>query len=401
MSTTKTKNALVSSVFALILCFSMLIGTTYAWFTDSVTSMNNTIVAGNLDVEMKYLAADGTWKSVGENTNLFMENALWEPGHTETVYLKIINNGSLAFNYKLGVNIVEEVASVNVNDDDFKLSSFIMMGAVNDQSTAYPSRDDALNALDVNAVAPISKGYVKEGTLYPKNNTPMGGANEQYVALVVYMPETVGNEANYKKGADVPTIKLGVNLLATQETYEKDSFDDKYDAGANTALPPVPVEKFTIDELDVYDVFNAGASQTTLTNVTLDIYSFIATDYEERYPMDEYKNWTCDFFVSTNSPVDEGLILAGNYSTFGWIGFWVPENDQAYEPVGLLGVVTNGGESNWTYEEIHDIVQIFRCGLIDYNENNSGVDVTVELRMTSPDKTQTITVSSITVTLGQ
>ena len=47
-----TKNALISSVLALVLCFTMLLGTTYAWFTDSVTSATNIIAAGNLDIEL-------------------------------------------------------------------------------------------------------------------------------------------------------------------------------------------------------------------------------------------------------------------------------------------------------------------------------------------------------------
>ena len=49
-----TKRALFSSVMALILCFSMLVGTTFAWFTDEVKSGVNQIVAGNLDVELEY-----------------------------------------------------------------------------------------------------------------------------------------------------------------------------------------------------------------------------------------------------------------------------------------------------------------------------------------------------------
>ena len=62
-------------------------------------------------------------------------------------------------------------------------------------------------------------------------------------------------------------------------------------------------------------------------------------------------------------------------------------------------MVTSGGESNWTYKDVCDDVQIFRCGLIDHAGVNAGVKVTVQLRMTSPDKLQTIVVREITVTL--
>ena len=90
-----TKRALISSAIALLLCFSMLIGTTFAWFTDSVSSATNQIIAGNLDVEMYYQnstttdnwtkTGDDTWKKVTEKSHIFMAGALWEPGHTEVV----------------------------------------------------------------------------------------------------------------------------------------------------------------------------------------------------------------------------------------------------------------------------------------------------------------------------
>ncbi len=397
MNRTATKRALLTSLMALILCISMFIGTTFAWFTDSVTSGKNKIVAGNLDVEVEYLAADGKWTTVGANTNVFMEGALWEPGHTEVVYLKVKNAGTLAFDYKLGVSIVEEVKSINVYDEEFKLSDYIVMGAVEDVTAAYADRAAARAQLNANAIKPLSNNYAFEGSLYPVNNAT-GDATEKYLSLVVYMPETVGNEANYKKGADVPQITLGLNVLATQETYEKDSFNNQYDKDANVTVPPVPSYEQNLT-FDVYDAFNAGLAPTSITTTTT-VYEFVANNYSDVYPVDEYANWTCDYFVSTDSAVDEGTVLFGNYGTFGWLGFWVPEKDSAYAPTGLLGAVSHGGESNWTYADIHSGVQVFRCGIVDHLGNNAGVKATVELRMTSPDKTQVIVVDSITVTLG-
>ncbi len=102
MTKTKTAKALLASVLALVLCLSMLIGTTFAWFTDSVTSANNIIKSGNLDVTMDW--ADGTkavpaadseeWTdaSVGAIFNY----ELWEPGYTEVRHIQIANVGSLA-----------------------------------------------------------------------------------------------------------------------------------------------------------------------------------------------------------------------------------------------------------------------------------------------------------------
>ena len=86
-----TKRALFSSVVALLLCFTMLLGTTFAWFTDSAVSGNNIIKTGNLDMKLSWrpYGADHAeeWAEVTENTVLFGKDALYEPGYTEAVWL--------------------------------------------------------------------------------------------------------------------------------------------------------------------------------------------------------------------------------------------------------------------------------------------------------------------------
>ena len=96
MTTKKsTKRALLSNVLAMLLCVAMLIGTTFAWFTDSVTSGKNKIVAGNLDIDL--VDAEGNslegetigWKAFDEREQ---DQILWEPGctyNTEEFYIKM------------------------------------------------------------------------------------------------------------------------------------------------------------------------------------------------------------------------------------------------------------------------------------------------------------------------
>lgn len=229
----KRKNALLHSILALLLCFSMLIGTTFAWFTDSVTSSNNRIMTGNLDVDMEYW--NGTaWDTVGENTPLFDPNALWEPGYTEVVYLKVLNKGNLALKYRLGVNIAGEVGSINKAGEDFLLSSYIKFGVVLGTTEArYATRTDARAAL-------TSTKLISEGYLSDVGNIEAGGA-PHYIALVVYMPEETGNEANYDPAYDAPVITLGVSLEATQMSAESDAFGTDYDKGATFAEKPLNV----------------------------------------------------------------------------------------------------------------------------------------------------------------
>ena len=227
-----TKRALFSSVVALILCFSMLVGTTFAWFTDSVESGMNTIVAGNLDVELYYQVEGQTdWTKVEANTNVFMENALWEPGHTEVVKLKIVNEGTLALKYQLGVNVASETGSVNVKGQEFKLSEFIKYGIV-DGAQTY-TRDQAIAAVDATATA-LNVAWNSGTTqlLVDDPDTTDAKENEKIVTMVVYMPTSVGNEANYAKGENIPTINLGINVFATQLAAEEDSFGKNYDEEA-------------------------------------------------------------------------------------------------------------------------------------------------------------------------
>ena len=106
MANKATKRALLSSVLALFLCFSMLLGTTYAWFTDSVTSANNIIQSGTLDVEMEWaegkeIPSSANWKDA--STGAIFNYDRWEPGYVEAKHLKITNAGTLALKYQLRI----------------------------------------------------------------------------------------------------------------------------------------------------------------------------------------------------------------------------------------------------------------------------------------------------------
>ena len=220
MSKNTTKRSLLASVFALVLCVAMLVGSTFAWFTDTATTGVNKITSGKLDVKLSYAKDKNCteWAEVKNTTKLFDDSALWEPGHTEVAYLKVENAGNLALKYQLSVNVANEVSGTNVNGESFNLSDYIKMGVVENRSTPFADRNAARTAVtDAGNIAT----YTKTGTI-AANDT-----NAQYVALVVYMPETVGNEANY--GTKAPSIDLGVKLAATQYTEESDSFGKDYD----------------------------------------------------------------------------------------------------------------------------------------------------------------------------
>ena len=225
-----TKKALVASILSLCMCFSMLLGTTFAWFTDSVTSANNIITAGNLDVELEYKKVENgaitDWDTVDGKDNIFDKNALWEPGRVEVVYLKVSNLGTLALKYQLGVNFTE-TPGVNVAGETLKLSDHLVFKVVEmpDALTTYTDREA------VELAAGTEKGIKDYNGITKPLDAKDGTNDEDYVALIVYMPETVGNEANYR-GDAIPQITLGINLFATQYNKESDSFGSDYDEEA-------------------------------------------------------------------------------------------------------------------------------------------------------------------------
>lgn len=114
------KRALLSSAFSLIICVAMLIGTTFAWFTDTASTGVNKIQAGNLDValEMKdgdnWVSAEGKTLTFKTKDNRAADQILWEPGCTyELPQLRVVNKGNLALKYKIQITGIQGDAKLN------------------------------------------------------------------------------------------------------------------------------------------------------------------------------------------------------------------------------------------------------------------------------------------------
>ena len=234
MSTKKaTRRALLTSVMALVMCLVMLVGTTFAWFTDSVTSGVNTIKSGNLDMEVTYKTAKGGEQATGtltDQTKLFDDGALWEPGHVEYAVLTVKNVGSLALKYKLGINVANEVVGKTADNADIKLSEHLRYAVLPGDVTTAAGFDRAALLAAAGEGTPLANTD-RTGELYPAAVATGEQKNEETVTLVVWMPTTVGNEANHD-GTNVPSIDLGINLVATQKDSEEDSFGKDYDESA-------------------------------------------------------------------------------------------------------------------------------------------------------------------------
>ena len=227
--TKSTKRALLLSALSLLLCVSMFIGSTYAWFTDSVTSGSNVIQSGNLDIDVQYTLDGETWKDLAGATDLF-QKGLWEPGHTEVVALKIENKGSLALKYVASMNIFNEVVGKNKDGGDIVLSDILTVSTLTQQVNQVGDISVMLAYMGENMVAYEETTSFKAGNILEADKELSAG-EAHYVIIKVDMAETVGNEANHD-GVNVPSIEFGLNVLATQYTYENDSFGNQYDKEA-------------------------------------------------------------------------------------------------------------------------------------------------------------------------
>ena len=238
-----TKRALLTSVMALVMCVVMLVGTTFAWFTDTASTGVNKIQAGNLDIKVQYRTTAGSeWQTLDNATDLFgAEGTLFEPGHTRVVELKITNAGNLALKYKIGMNVVSEQPGTNKAGNPYKLSNYLKVAT------------SPIQQYDPNA-GPGTVSYAMEQLIFEKGNAlawehrdfanfeldknesnrvlDLQPGEAQILGIKVYMPETVGNEANAISTEEAASISFGLNVLATQYTTESDSFGTQYDKDA-------------------------------------------------------------------------------------------------------------------------------------------------------------------------
>ena len=215
-----TKNALISAILVLTLSLSALLGTTFAWFTDSVTSGGNKIEAGTLKVDLELLDKESnTWKSLKRDKDPIFNNEKWEPGYTEVKILKVENEGSLTLTWKATMVSYGEISALADVIDVYVRDFGVLEDA---SSVTYPTGRN----LD---------GYTRVGTaaefLSTMEETTKGVLNagqSAYLGLALKMREDAGNEYQ--------GMSLGgtfdIVILATQGAFEKDSFDDNYDTNA-------------------------------------------------------------------------------------------------------------------------------------------------------------------------
>lgn len=217
MKTNKTsKRALLTSVLSIALCLSMLIGTTFAWFTDTATTSVSKIVSGTLDIDLQMKNADGTWSTAQGQTLTWQKastengsTVLWEPGCTYKLQpVKVVNNGSLA------AKVTVKVTGITGDNKLLEVLTWELNGVTLADSTF---------------------------TLAPQGKE---GSESKELVLSAHMLETAGNDYQ-----NLTLDNIAITVYATQAQYESDSNGTDYDKDAD----------MTPDNLDDLIVANVTA----------------------------------------------------------------------------------------------------------------------------------------------
>jgi len=295
----------------------MLIGSTFAWFTDSVTSAGNKIKAGKLDIQLLMDGdVDGTYDDISDSTSpifgsssLIAQNnnadTLWEPGKTQVAYLAIKNNGNLDLKYTVGLNVQ------NVSKDLYKVMEYTIVpdADANNKVTAWNGGNS-----------------VVEGTQSVSGDVELKVGETHYFALAIHMDEEASNE--YQEGE----VNFDLTVLATQLASESDSFNNQYDKDATYAIIANSEATLNTALANGGDVIIKG----TITDSTMEAYS--AT-----------RNVVTLFRPTQDATLSGGKIILNN-SEANW-GFVVDAKNNVNVTVKDTAIE---GSNNWN---MHNIVE--------------------------------------------
>ncbi len=390
------KRSLIASAVALCLCVLSLIGTTFAWFTDSVTSSGNKIVAGTLKVDLEVLDDEtNTWSSVKESNAPIFDYVDWEPGYTDVKILKVENEGSLALKWKAKFVSEDELTALADVIDVYVLPSATEL--------AYPDTRDL-----------ESIGYEKVGTVRDFVNTiettttgKLQKDEVAYLGLALQMRTSAGNEY---QGMDLGGA-FDVQIVAAQLTSESDSYDNQYDAGARYPAdewdgtadtswydPQNPKTSYTFKTAEqVMGLSELCTGDTTFAGVTfklandLDLFCEDTSEYADGDPVtfrpigDHSKNGTFEgTFDGAGHAIlnlyQNGWDLGYQWGTYGSYGLFGNVNNATIKNLTIIGSESyiEGGDTSFvagsaTGTCVFENITIEDSISATYNNGNGGI----------------------------
>ena len=240
-----TKRALLTSVMALVMCVVMLVGTTFAWFTDTASTGVNKIVAGNLKVDIVGATTGNHIDSLSFQNKDNSSSILWEPGvtfHTEGFRIK--NAGNLALKWKIAIN--KDSASTGVVEGSNGKQGMNLLDVI-DFSVVSSKAKDA-EAVKIDEFVGHTAANTVDSTTYYIKGTMQTSAGNDYQNLTL--------------------DGITITVYATQDTVENDSFNDQYDKDATYLTYPAGVTDEIFDSKIDADYSIPGGSTGKAPAVT-------------------------------------------------------------------------------------------------------------------------------------
>lgn len=397
-----------TSLLCMILCVTMFFGTTYAWFTSEVTSQNNEIYIGTLDVGL-YKKTDGEPLdlSVAGNT-LFDGGIRWEPGYTALETVIIRNEGDLAFQYdmtfanhgteaqllkKIGDNFQVYIHPGDYAEGEAKPTSFadIVANADSDTPTWRAIRlgQNVATLTDIlNYEIPVLSDSITDVRTDAVDPTAAEtGPNDSKSTEHTYIIALHMNESADGKGIMGQKLHLDVKLMAYQKAKEKDSFDGNYD------LQQLQANVIELGETQV--MIEQGGESMTLDAT----YQFLPVESAEQAKVSPYKDYVADYVIWADKDIQaETFGLAGYYKFF-CEGF----NNNLWVPMTTTGLIETKDVNEQTpirlvqplFRVTYDLLCQFGndgigflCGIedVEVGDSNKDTKIFVELRLCEVDE---------------
>ena len=237
MEQTKTKKALIMSVLSMVLCIAMLIGMTFAWFTDTASTGVNRIESGRLDVALEMKDNNNSWVNAEGKTLQFKVNGkipaegtqiLWEPGCTyELPELRVVNKGNLALKYKIQITGINGDAELN-KVIDWTINDIDLEG------------DHTLTAGDTSVDLTI-KGHMQESAGNHYQGMSIDGIAITVVATQL-ASEFDSNGNDYDKDAAYPIHAVGTVIVGTDNKVDAEAIIASVEKIGDTTVPVAKAE---------------------------------------------------------------------------------------------------------------------------------------------------------------
>lgn len=215
----KLRSMRKSGLLASLTLFALLLflghASSVAWLTYTTPATVNSFQVGRMDLVVNYKNDTmSEFAVMTSDTPIFKNEALYEPGYTQLVYLKVTNKGSIPIQYKLTTGSYHSEPSTNVYGEKFKLDNYLCYGVAFDQDLdQLAAKVSPRSAAKQIAATPVAGNLEQLSALSTSHLAPEA---TEYAAIIIRMPESVGNEANHDKNAPPPKITLGVTVYAQQ-----------------------------------------------------------------------------------------------------------------------------------------------------------------------------------------